>query len=200
VTEINSGTGAGLREFLDRAASRGEINAGTAGVLRAAVAGVLAVEDDPDGVDIRSLDVDEILERFTTLNRGRYAPASMRTYNSRFRRAVEIYLTWLSGDSSWRKVIRSRPDRTGSQPTRAVQASAEPAAPNSTQVREPDAPPIARDSELVTYRLPLRPGLIVTMSLPADLTAADADRVAGFVKMLAFDQPAASPAAAEEVN
>lgn len=39
---------------------------------------------------------------------------------------------------------------------------------------------------LVSYEMPLRPGLLVRFTLPSDLTHDDADRVASFVRSLAF--------------
>jgi hypothetical protein len=41
---------------------------------------------------------------------------------------------------------------------------------------------------MVTYPYPVRPGLLAQVSLPADLTAKEADRVAKFVASLAFDE------------
>ena len=39
-------------------------------------------------------------------------------------------------------------------------------------------------SLLITFPFPLRPGLVVTLLLPDDLTAAEAERVATFVRTL----------------
>ena len=44
-----------------------------------------------------------------------------------------------------------------------------------------------RRERTITYDLPLRPDLVVRLSLPLDLTAADAERVAGFVRSLVFE-------------
>ena len=52
---------------------------------------------------------------------------------------------------------------------------------------------------MIVYDLPLRPDLLVRLTLPVDLTSADADRVANFVKSLAFagsdDSKSISPGA-----
>lgn len=39
---------------------------------------------------------------------------------------------------------------------------------------------------MVAYDIPLRPDLMIRITLPIDLTAEDADRVAGFVRTLVF--------------
>jgi hypothetical protein len=191
MAEINSGTGAGLREFLDRAAGNGDLNPSTANALRAAVTSVLSVEDDPDQVDVRHLDVDTTLQRFETLHRSRYTPASMKSYQSRFRNAVAMYIAWLDKDPNWRKVVKAR---------RAVAANGRPSkpgamAPELVHVQDTDFGVFDETAavRLVTYHLPLRPDLIVQLQLPVDLTPDDAARVAAFVKSLVFEAPTTSP-------
>jgi hypothetical protein len=76
---------------------------------------------------------------------------------------------------------RSRPKRS----------SAEPTAQGSTEtVDAPAAPP---NLAMVSYDLPLRPGLRVRLVLPELLTQADAKRIAAFVDSLAFDRADATP-------
>lgn len=41
-------------------------------------------------------------------------------------------------------------------------------------------------AQLVAYALPLRRNLIIRLTLPSDLTVADAERLAGTVRALAF--------------
>jgi hypothetical protein len=41
----------------------------------------------------------------------------------------------------------------------------------------------------VSYPFPLRPGMLAQISLPADLTKAEAKRLAAFVESLAMDEP-----------
>lgn len=40
----------------------------------------------------------------------------------------------------------------------------------------------------IPFPFPLRPGLVVTLTLPDDLTAAEAERVGVFVRTLARDE------------
>ena len=40
---------------------------------------------------------------------------------------------------------------------------------------------------MVAYDVPLRPGELIRKTLPLDLTAADAERIARFVRTLVFD-------------
>lgn len=59
-----------------------------------------------------------------------------------------------------------------------------------TQVKLPpagQAPPADPPKDLVSYPFPIRPGLLAQISLPADLTKAEAKHLAAFVESLAMD-------------
>jgi hypothetical protein len=208
VADVTDGTSEGLQQFLTWAGGRGEINPSTAGSLSVAVRAVLAVEPDPDRVDVREINVEDVLDRFETLNRTGYTTQSMQVYKSRFRRAVSMYVAWLEKRSDWKNVGgRSRATKTagagsgsnnskrvGSKSTQARAAAAPaPAAPHR------DGEPTSDVTPMVPYDLPLRPGLRVRLVLPEALTKADATRIAAFVNSLAFaDQ--SPPAGAENGN
>jgi hypothetical protein len=110
-TGVTSGTGEGLLEFLGWATKKGNLNPNTAAALRAASRELLGVEADDGnfaGVEIRSLDVDDLGRRFANLRAAAYTPASPETYQSRFRRAVEMYKKFLENPASWRPDARER--------------------------------------------------------------------------------------------
>jgi hypothetical protein len=50
---------------------------------------------------------------------------------------------------------------------------------------------VAIVTALITHDVPLRPDLIVRLTLPVDLTAADAQRMCAFITALAFEGAAA---------
>jgi hypothetical protein len=195
-----SGTGSGLLAFLKRLGERGEINGSTADNLRRAAAKMLALEGDLDEVDIRDLDADDLMYRFETLHRLNYNADSIQTYKSRFRQAVTLYQAFLAGSPDWKASVKrdgpsksqsSRPAqrrivkrvRPVAKPDMAPNAPADPREATSSAARADDAPAVPR---LVTYDVPLRPDLIIRLNLPVDLTDADAERLAAFVRSLAF--------------
>jgi hypothetical protein len=194
-------TGAGLLEFLEWAGTRGEINPSTARALASAVRRVLAVEPNPDDVDISSLDVDDVFQRFEMLNRTNYTTDSLKVYQSRFRNAVAMYLAWKENRSDWKTAggwgRRSASVGSGSRTTTngkvkrlkppPVKSGAE------SSMEEPLSPGSTASEQMVPYDLPLRPGLRVRLVLPESLTRADAARISAFVNSLAFDEPEASP-------
>jgi len=201
MSDVQAGDGAGMIAFLERIGNHGEINPATARALRAAANAVLAVEADPMDVNIREIDVENLLERFENLNRARMRDNSITTYRSRFRRSVAMYINWLDKAPDWRNPgkpqsaksagagvaggRRSRSTRRGSQPVQSAETAAmEP----STRM---DSVPARR---LVAYDIPLQPDFLVRITLPADLTPAEAGRVSRFVENLAFDLPDSSSA------
>jgi len=182
MSDENTGLGAGLQEFLEWAGRTGEMNPKTAESWATSARRVLSVGGDPDEVDLRGLDVEALLDRFETLNRTKYSEASMTTYRSRFRRAVAAYLAWLDNEpwkSSTRTVVRKRSSSNGAKNAQAVTPTTE--ASNTVPI-----PQHGSTARLVSYTVPLRPDLMVTMTLPVDLNTQDAERIATFVKSLAF--------------
>jgi hypothetical protein len=193
----HSGTGAGLTAFLDWAGGKGELNPTTAKLYRSTVKKVLAVEDDWQHVDVRKVNVDNLLDRFEMLNRTRYSQGSMATYRTRFRQATEMYRAWLERRPDW-KVAAGRTvtiRRKRAAKASATDAGSKAPAPNAPDRSEPVR--ASSDVRLIAYDLPLRPDLVVRLNLPIDLTATDAARVATFVESLAFGDSSASAAASE---
>jgi hypothetical protein len=190
------GTGAGLQDFLAWAGRTGEMNPTTADAWAVACRRVLALEDDPERVDLRSVDVDTLLGRFENLNRTKFTSSSMKTYQSRFRAAVTAYLAWLANEP-WKPAQRStrRKSDSGNGSGAASSLSGAPKQPPSTS--EAGAVPAKQPAHesaprLVSYQVPLRPDLMISISLPVDLNEADAARISAFVSSLAF-APSHSP-------
>jgi len=190
------GTGQGLVEFFERAAGRGELNKTTALAIRSTARRVLAVEsEDLSSLDVRGLDVDDQLDRFVQLNRADYSDGSIETYRSRFRLGIAMYLAWLDNDADWKSAGRIAPAK------RSARQRAGNARVGSRKPREKPDGETERTSEqspaqaayanasairVMTYDVPLRPDLIVRLTLPIDLTAMDAKRLNSFVNALAF--------------
>jgi hypothetical protein len=194
--QIMQGNGQGLVEFFERAAERGDLNKSSALATRSTARKVLAVEsDDLDSVDLRVLDIDDLLERFVRLHKADYGDASLETYRSRFRLGVAMYLAWLDDNPNWKAAGRAAPP-----PRRPASPGAGPARPAGRKPKEPKGMPELHDdpspaeaalasataSRVMTYDVPLREDLIVRLTLPIDLTTVDAARLSNFVNALAF--------------
>jgi hypothetical protein len=197
-SEIMRGTGQGLVEFFDRAAGRGELNKSTALATRTTARKVLAVEsEDLSSVDVRRLDVDDVLDRFVRLNKAAYSDGSIETYRTRFRLGVAMYLAWLDNDADWKSAGRTAAPakRSARQPAgngRAGSRTPRERPDRTAEPGTPEPPPSeaayanASAGRVMTYDVPLRPDLVVRLTLPIDLTATDAKRLSNFINALAF--------------
>jgi hypothetical protein len=194
---VNDGTGSGCIAFLDWAGKRGEVSAATAESMAVAVRKVLAVEAEPDGVDLRKVDPQDLFGRFETLNRLNYTTASLKAYRTRFFRAYGMYMSWLDKRPDWKTASASsnpaaaRPAVRGSN---SASAKRKPRVAGNATVTNP-APakaPLAPDEAMVPYDMPLRRGLRARLVLPEMLTRDDAKRLCSFIDSLAFDQDEAA--------
>jgi len=96
-----SGTARGLLAFLDFVIEKHYMRDATASALKTGVKKVLEVEDDLDSIDMRHVDLDEIILRFRNRNRGKLSDKSLSVYEQRIRQSVDMYLRWLNHESEW---------------------------------------------------------------------------------------------------
>lgn len=179
----SSGTGAGMIAFLNFLIRKNEMVEATASALRTGCRKVLDVEDDWANVDIRTLDVDGLITRFRNKSRGELADRSVSNYEQRFRSTVEMYLKWLDDDPTWRPTTRTR--STGAAAKRTAAANGSKTEETLASTKDATQLPAAG---MITYPLPIRPGVQGRLVLPEDLTAKEARRIASFVSALAFDE------------
>lgn len=176
----NSYSADDLQGFLDHAGDKGFMPAATAQALGVATRTVLGILADDEKADLSQLDIDAAIKRFSNKRARDFNPSSLKEYGRRFRRAVELFLAWREDPANF-----SVKTRTTSAPRKQDRGSgnSEPAARDATEQ--------APDEMAGTYRssVPVRPGLVVTLvNIPNDLTSAEAERIAGFVRMLALDR------------
>jgi hypothetical protein len=168
-----------LLEFLDHAGGKGLMPAATAQALAVATRNVLGILSDTEKTDLRQLDLDAIVRRFTNKRAKDFNPSSLKEYGRRIRRAVDLFLSWRDDPANFTVTTRTPTDRSrdkefGQSGSMTREASMEQAINEAAG----------------TYRsaIPIRPGLVVTLvNIPNDLTGAEAERIAGFVRMLALN-------------
>jgi hypothetical protein len=168
-----------LLEFLDHAGDKGLMPAATAQALAVATRNVLAILSDAEKSDLSQLDLDTAIRRFTNRRAKDFNPTSLKEYGRRVRRAVGLFLNWREDPANF--TIKTRNTSSPRKKDKGT-ANSEPAVRDMEQVP---------DDVAGTYRssVPVRPGLVVTLiNIPNDLTSAEAERIAGFVRMLALDR------------
>jgi hypothetical protein len=154
------------------------MNKNTAYGMRAACTQVLSVLDSWESVDIKGLDVDDVLARFQNLKKKEFKPQVLETYKRRFRQAVSSYLAYLQDPGSWKATSTERAPRQERNGSGGSQETVE--AVVTTRGPIPS-------SGLVDYPFPLRDGQIVRLVLPRDLKKSEVKRLSAFMSTLAVD-------------
>lgn len=175
----NSYSADDLLEFLDHASDRGLIPAATAQALAVATRNVLGVLTENEKADLSQLELDAAIKRFTNKRARDFNPSSLKEYGRRVRRAVELFLSWREDPANF--TIKTRATSAPRKKDKGPK-SGEPAAREAPAEQLPD-------EVGGTYRsaVPVRPGLVVTLvNIPYDLSSAEAERIATFVRMLAL--------------
>ena len=162
----NSGTAEGFLAFFDYLINRKEMVETTAAALRTGSKNVLSIEADLAALDLRTANVDELVRRWRNYSRGNMKDRSVEQYEQRFRQSVEMYRKWLNHDPEWLGSRRSKaaPTSPGGGPRRTSRATTLAPAPQAVEQEEL---PVAG---MISYPLPLRPGLQARLLLPEDLT------------------------------
>lgn len=174
-----------LLDFLEHASDKGLMPAATATALAVATRNVLGVLDGAERTDIRQLDLDGVVKRFTNKRARDFNPSSLKEYGRRVRRATELFLAWRNDPANFTVKTRAssaprRKDRPG-------------ATEMSKRVPEQRDVPVTASGDDGSYQssFPIRPGFVVTISnLPEDLTEGEGERLATFVRMLVMDRKA----------
>jgi hypothetical protein len=120
---VGAATGAELIRFLDYVGDKGLMHPVTAKAYKFTSREILGtVEGETwESVDLRTLDVDDVLARFATKAGMRYTPKSLQSYKSRFRKALALYIEYLEDPGGWRPARpQARPSTTSGRGRRAT--------------------------------------------------------------------------------
>jgi hypothetical protein len=205
---IDPYTGAGLMQFLDAAIDKGWINVSSARALKITAHKVFEVEQGWENLDLRSLDVNALLDRWQNLRRNSYSDGSFGTYRTRFNQAVKMHLARLDNDPNWKSYGPSARAAPAGTPLRAngasagkrakAEATANPPTPDGGSADDDLVPPTTTPTRplLMDFPYPLRDDLDVFLRLPRDLGAAEAERLCKYIRSLAREDLPKSPAGA----
>ncbi|MGH3773039.1 MAG: hypothetical protein ACRDRW_16870 [Pseudonocardiaceae bacterium] len=186
---ISSRTGTGLMKFFDVKVKKHELPGSVVSPLRSASKRILEVEDDPHGVDLTNLDVDRLISRFRIKNRAELTDVSFAAYESRFRRALRMYLRWLDNDPNWAGKVRSNRGGTAKtgKTTRNTRSTLEQApADQESNAAGRNAAHADSRPELFDYPVALVDSNVTAiLRLPRTYTTGDAARMAALINALA---------------
>lgn len=174
---------ADLLEFLGHASDRGLMPAATATALAVASRNVLGVLDAEEDQDLRKVELDGVIKRFTNKRAKDFNPSSLKEYARRVRKAVELFLSWREDPANFHVKTRTTVNTRRKDSASRAESAPEEVSNTSTTSFVPSP-----DSGGYQSAFPIRTGTVVTVSnIPSDLTPAEAERLAKFVRMLAVE-------------
>lgn len=179
MTKINDKTADGLMEFCGFLVDKGYAAPKSMENWRTAVRTVLQVVegDDFGSTDLSAIDLDDVLNRFETLTRGRYKPDSVNAYGARMRGAIEAYLRYVEDGTLPKRRKTSRV---------ASGAKKEETSRNGAGEKQQPEPSLQM-GQLIEFPFPLQDGQMARLHLPRRLQANDANRLSAFLRTLQLE-------------
>jgi hypothetical protein len=167
-----------LLKFHDYLSSKGLIPQATARARKAASKQVLAILDEEEASDVLALDLDFVMQRFSTLHGQEYNPNSLRDYASRLRAAVEDFRSYTGNPLGFRPAGRTRAARSENNEKVAARKSEATRQPEQISTAQPPSPP--QSANILPIRL--RQDLTIQIAgLPFDLTPGEAKKIANII-------------------
>jgi hypothetical protein len=179
-SQLQSGTADGLMLFLQVAPTTGWLKEATAKSYRAAVSQILdvtAAGQDLDQLKIRDLNVEEALVFFKEVQHEKYTEGSMASYQTRFRKAVDMYKQFLDNPKS----LRPAPER------RTVRHRVDDPSVSMDWAEWTTVRSVEVDQGTIDYPFPLISGGTAHLHLPRELHPADVERLIKFLRSIAID-------------
>jgi len=180
-------TEAELVSFLEYVSNKGLLNRNTAQGRRVATLKVLQALDEHEKVDLRNIDRDATFNRFVNRFGKDFNPGSLQVYRSRFNSAIDDFLRYQSDPAAFKPMSAMRQSK-GREKQAAAKSDQQETKRQENKSEHHISPPSV-NTHTVVFPIPLRSGLTVQIhNLPADLTRAEAARIAGVVNALAIQE------------
>ncbi len=173
---------ASFMSFMDYLSDKHILNKNTAQSRKAAANKVFAVLDETEAADLRKLDMEMVYRRFENKEGRSYKPETLQVYRSRLGTALSDFLSHAQSPGQFKPTVKTSLGAR-SAPAKKVKKAAVPA------VREEAAPQTAvkHQGSALSIPVPLREGVTVMISgVPADLSEAEASRLAAIMKAYAM--------------
>lgn len=179
-----------LLDFLSHAGGKGLMPAATAQALAVATRNVFSVLDETEQGDLPLGDLDGVIRRFNNKRARDFNPGSLKEYGRRVRRAVELFQQWKNDPTNF--TVKTRATNHSKRKEGAKSRAASTTPPGSSSDSSEPMSAVAGASAAVgaasgyQTAFPVRPGhVVIVANLPLDLSAAEAERLAQFIRLLA---------------
>ncbi|MGP8258490.1 MAG: hypothetical protein ACLQM6_00885 [Acidobacteriaceae bacterium] len=172
-------------EFLEYLAQKGLMAPATARARKAAVNTILGILDGPEAQDVTSINLDDVMNRFANLQGKEYNPASLRTYKSRVRSALDDFASYVENPLAFKPSLQSR-ERKPNPVKTSSSAAGDVSDDTVADVSRPSVPVIAGPMASSILPIPIRADLtIYIQGLPYDLTPTEAKKIASVIQAMA---------------
>lgn len=188
----------GLNKFLDYASDKGLMKKETAAGRKRAANQILGILDEHELMDLRKIDVEAVSHRFANLQGSNFKPSSLQIYISRTKSAVQDFITYVDNPISFRPSINQRgatgspSPKKGSKKQSALKSEDSATNNNASEHQSTERKTHGHHANsgnsvsTLVFPIPIRPEVIVNVSnIPADLTEAEAAKIASVIKALA---------------
>ncbi|OAI04310.1 hypothetical protein A1353_13695 [Methylomonas methanica] len=177
-----------FNRFFDYAAENGLMKRNTAQSRKAATNKILEKLEPTELEDLRKVNLNQAFSRFENLSGMQYKPDSLQVYLSRARTALSDFISYVDSPSSFKPLSSSKKNGASRQKN-DIRNPLKQTANNEKQDNELYSDSNSYEGMEVKHiivPIPLRENLTVKISnLPADLTQAEAERLAAIVRAYA---------------
>ncbi len=185
-----------MLQFINFIGDRGIVNESKAKNWKGATQQFLAILADEEKTDLRDLDLDHLFERFGNIKRTSMSGSSIKIYGSRFKGALNNFLSWAEDPANYRhsgRTITSGSDaKSKNSKSRSTKTTNKEPVPRTSCHKEnseqqPSPQPV--ENRVVVFPIPISGGRIVTINnLPHELTKADAEKIGSVIRALAMPE------------
>lgn len=190
---MGDGKAKNVLEYLDNLIEKGKATNGAITPLKTAFTQVVRAVDGEswEETDVKGVDVEDYMARFSNLTMGKYSSDSLTVYKSRVNKVVSWYIQFLD-KPGWTPDVKKRNRIPKSDASRQQKSAQAPTTPSqvSNQPEQPQSMPVVANAPgRVLYPYPLTDGQLIHISLPVRLSKDDARRIAAFIESIAIDSP-----------
>ncbi len=184
---INGYDSQDLLKFLDYLSDKGLGKPETMKSRKIAVSRIVETVGPDEFADIRSIDVDHIMERFQNLEGTKFTPDSLRTYKSRFATSVSDFLRYKENPQGF-KISGQRQSRKRSEGGGAASKPKEKSSFVHVDANNGDqAGKFNNNTPQLELPIPIRNDCIIrVVGLPHDLKRTEAQKIANVILAMAL--------------
>lgn len=187
MTDYDDWTAGDLAEHCEWLAKKGYMKKATASAMRTAVVKVFGYVEGEEwqSTSVKDIDVDDVLTRFANKAKKDFSPGSLSTYQTRFKKALESYVKYMTDPANYQAPVKTRQSRPANGESRRTNGSASNKPADESD--RGDAGKLEAADGFEVYPFPIRRGVTAHLRLPADLTSADVQRLTAFLETLTID-------------